>query len=209
MFDIIFYIISILLLISSCFVITVSRPVYATLLLIFAFFNAVILLLMIGAEYVAITLLIVYVGAIAVLFLSVVMMLDVERIKSQNKNPSLFVGVLLSTIALFEFLYVLNQDGIYNNVTIAMNSLPYNNMMTNTEAIGANLYTRYLIEFQASGAILLSAMIGAILLALHKKKSVKRQNITEQIMMTNRQNSVRLENPKIRDGITYIEECNK
>jgi NADH-quinone oxidoreductase subunit J len=178
-----FYLFSGVMLGSGLMVISAKNPVHAVLFLILAFFNAAGLFVLAGAEFLAMTLVIVYVGAVAVLFLFVVMMLDVNfselRRGFLNYLP---IGVLVGLVFLVELLFVLGSwaigPGIPRSIIVP---IPPADVMSNTEALGQLLYTRYVYFFQAAGVVLLVAMIGAIVLTLHHKPKARRQNISDQV----------------------------
>jgi NADH-quinone oxidoreductase subunit J len=164
---------------SAVMVITARNPVHSVLFLILAFVNAAGLFVLLGAEFLAMILIVVYVGAVAVLFLFVVMMLDVDftALRSGLLNY-LPVGALIGTILLVELLFVVGgwviAPASRHGAAAAAN-------VTNTQAIGLVLYTRYVYFFEAAGIILLVAMIGAIVMTLQHKPDVRRQNIAEQV----------------------------
>lgn len=180
--SIMFWVTSIILIAAACMVVTSRNPVHSVLFLILAFFNAAILFLLVGAEFLAMLLIVVYVGAVAVLFLFVVMMLDVaqESMKQVAKRhfPMAIIigGLLFFELALAVSAYKFLPDEIQPTATNVQN-LPENN----TEALGNLLYTHYDLMFQLAGIILLLAMIGAITLTLRHRDGVKRQNISKQI----------------------------
>jgi NADH-quinone oxidoreductase subunit J len=169
---------------SAVMVIAAKNPVHSVLFLILAFVNAAGLFVLLGAEFLAMILVVVYVGAVAVLFLFVVMMLDVDFAElRQGILQYVPVGVLVGVIFLAELLLVVGTwtlgPGIPSTITA-----PIPSGITNTEALGLVLYTRYIYFFQAAGLILLVAMVGAIVLTLRHKPGVKRQNIAEQVART-------------------------
>ena len=169
---------------SAVMVIAARNPVHSVLFLILAFVNAAGLFVLLGAEFLAMILVVVYVGAVAVLFLFVVMMLDVDFAElRQGFLQYVPVGVLVGVIFLAELLLVVGTwtlgPGIPTTITA-----PIPTGITNTEALGLVLYTRYIYFFQAAGLILLVAMVGAIVLTLRHKPGVKRQNIAEQVART-------------------------
>jgi NADH-quinone oxidoreductase subunit J len=169
---------------SAVMVIAAKNPVHSVLFLILAFVNAAGLFVLLGAEFLAMILVVVYVGAVAVLFLFVVMMLDVDFAElRQGFLQYLPVGVLVGVIFLAELLLVVGAwtlgPGIPTTITA-----PIPTAISNTEALGLVLYTRYIYFFQAAGLVLLVAMIGAIVLTLRHKPNVKRQNIAEQVART-------------------------
>jgi NADH-quinone oxidoreductase subunit J len=167
---------------SAFMVIAAKNPVHSVLFLILAFVNAAGLFVLVGAEFLAMILVVVYVGAVAVLFLFVVMMLDVDFAElRQGFLQYLPVGMLVGIMFLVELLLVLGSWAIGPGVPRAITSpIPPLDTTTNTEALGLVLYTRYIYFFQAAGLILLIAMIGAIVLTLHHRRGVRRQNISEQ-----------------------------
>lgn len=176
-----FYLFSAMVIGSGFMVISARNPVHAVLFLILAFFNAAGLFLLLGAEFLAMILVIVYVGAVAVLFLFVVMMLDVDFAElKQGVLQYLPIGATVGILLFIELVLVLGAWTI-GPETVRSISSPIPGDMTNTEAIGRLMYTEYVYFFQAAGIILLIAMIGAIVLTLHHKPGVKRQNIAEQI----------------------------
>ncbi len=178
-----FYLFALVTVMSGLMVITVRNPVHAVLFLILAFFNAAGLFVLLGAEFLAMILVIVYVGAVAVLFLFVVMMLDVE-FAELRAGVTKFVGVgaLVGAILLGELLLVVGAWTISPQaVSQIRERIPPAETTTNTEAIGQVLYTKYVFFFELSGLILLIAMIGAIVLTLRHRVGVKRQNIAVQV----------------------------
>ncbi len=182
MSEIIFYIIS-LITISSCFLVVFSsNPVHSVLFLIFTFFNVAILFLLSNAEFLAMTLIIVYVGAVAVLFLFVVMMLNINEVLVKEGFLKYFpFGFLLISIFFLELFFVFKDISLQNtkksNISI---SQLLENGNKNTEAIGMFLYTDFFIVFQISGFLLLVAMIGAIVLAKTENLNIKSQKINYQ-----------------------------
>ena len=175
-----FYLFAIVTVASAVMVILSRNPVHSVLFLILAFVNAAGLFVLIGAEFLAFILIIVYVGAVAVLFLFVVMMLDVDFAElRQGFITYLPIGAAIGIILFFELGAVLIGWTIGPDVGKAI-AAPINNQITNTEALGLVLYTRYVYFFQAAGVILLVAMIGAIVLTLQHKANVKRQSIAAQ-----------------------------
>jgi len=164
---------------SSIAVISSRNPVHSVLFLILAFVNSSGIFVLAGAEFLAMILLIVYVGAVAVLFLFVVMMLNVglDDLKTQARKY-LFSGSLVGGILLLELIFSFANYDIISNVEIKSDQLQNN---TNTHIIGKVLYTDYFFVFQVSGCILLVAMIGAIVLTLRKREGVLRQDIEKQL----------------------------
>jgi len=181
-------------------VIAARNPVHSVLFLILAFFNSAGLFVLLGAEFLALILVIVYVGAVAVLFLFVVMMLDIDFIKlREGFLQYLPIGGLVGSILLIELILVLSGSSFI--VDMVMPPVPLENMPTdssatattlsNTEALGMVLYTKYIFYFQVAGAILLVAMIGAIMLTLQKQDNPRQQDINAQ-NARRRQDSVEL-----------------
>ena len=177
-----FYFFSFIVILSSFLVVFVSNPVHSVLFLIFTFFNAAIIFLIFKAEFLAMTLLIVYVGAVAVLFLFVVMMLNIsESIVKEGFLKYFPFGLLLISIFLIELFMIFNSDKIIfpESGLIKINEI-MNLGMDNTKSLGLFLYTDYFIIFQMSGFLLLLAMIGAIVLAHSDIKNPKRISPIEQ-----------------------------
>jgi NADH-quinone oxidoreductase subunit J len=181
-----FYVFSGVLIASAVMVIAARNPVHSVLFLILAFFNAAGLFLLLGAEFLAMILLVVYVGAVAVLFLFVVMMLDVDFAElKQGFLQYLPLGAVLGVILLVEILLVVGAWAIAPEVAnLRAAPAPAPADVDNTRALGRVLYTQYVYYFQASGLVLLVAMIGAIVLTLRHKEGVKRQDIAAQVART-------------------------
>lgn len=196
-----FYVLSAFLLMSSLAVISVRNPVYSVLFLIFCFFNAAGLFVLLGAEYVAMTLVIVYVGAVAVLFLFVVMMLDVDIVAMrQGFLKYLPFGAGMATL-LFAEIYMI-ASALKNTEIItaaAQHATPEATEVTNTLALGHILYTDYVYAFQLSGMVLLVAMIGAIVLSLRSQKRSLKQNINAQVSRK-RSDAMKIVNVKSGEG---------
>ncbi len=168
---------------AGVMVISVRNPVHSVLFLILAFFNAAGLFVLMGAEFLAMILVVVYVGAVAVLFLFVVMMLDINFVElRQGFLQYLPIGALVGIILLVELITVVSAWVVAPDVGLAI-GLPIApaGSVTNTQALGEVLYTKYIYLFQAAGLVLLVAMIGAIVLTLRKRPGVRRQNIGEQV----------------------------
>jgi len=165
---------------SAVMVISSRNPVHSVLFLILAFVNAAGLFVMMGAEFLAMILIVVYVGAVAVLFLFVVMMLDVDFAQlKQGALQYLPLGMMIGGIFLAELLLVVGAWIIGPGIPQAITA-PIPAQVPNIEAIGLVLYTRYVYYFEASGLILLVAMIGAIVLTLQHRVRVRRQSVAEQ-----------------------------
>jgi len=171
---------------SAFMVIAARNPVHSVLYLILAFVNAAGLFVLMGAEFLAMILIVVYVGAVAVLFLFVVMMLDVDFAElRQGFLNYLPVGALVGIVFLVELLLVVAAWAIAPGIPQSITApIPPADVYTNTEALGLVLYTRYVYFFQVAGMVLLVAMIGAIVLTLRHKPGVKRQNIADQVART-------------------------
>jgi NADH-quinone oxidoreductase subunit J len=168
---------------SAIMVIAARNPVHSVLFLILAFVNAAGLFVLVGAEFLAMILIVVYVGAVAVLFLFVVMMLDVDFTELRrgllNYLPAGFIvgGILLAELVFVVVARVI-QPGVPKTITAP---IPPADAVSNTQALGLVLYTRYVFYFEVAGIILLVAMIGAIVLTLYRKPDVRRQVIADQV----------------------------
>jgi NADH-quinone oxidoreductase subunit J len=179
-----FYLFAAVCVASAVMVIASKNPVHSVLFLILAFVNAAGLFVLMGAEFLAMILVVVYVGAVAVLFLFVVMMLDVDFAELRDGFLNyLPVGALVGAVLLAELLGVLGAWVIGPGVATTA-PIPSPGDISNTQALGLVLYTRYVYYFQASGIILLVAMIGAIVLTLQHKANVRRQVIADQVART-------------------------
>ena len=184
-----FYLFAAVTLASAVMVISARNPVHSVLFLILAFFNAAGLFVLMGAEFLAMILVIVYVGAIAVLFLFVVMMLDINFVEMrQGFLQYLPIGALIGIILLAELVMIGGAWVVTPEAaSVAAVPTPDPETVTNTEALGQVLYTKYAYLFQLSGLVLLVAMIGAIVLTLRQREGVKRQSISTQIARTREQ----------------------
>ncbi|MBV6632622.1 MAG: NADH-quinone oxidoreductase subunit J [Alphaproteobacteria bacterium] len=173
-----FYLFAGITCLSGLAVITSRNPVHSVFFLILAFFNAAGLFVLMGAEFVALILVIVYVGAVAVLFLFVVMMLDInfEELRTGMRRY-LMIGGGVGVIFLAELIFVFGAD--LSGATV--NQATPDGARSNTHALGEVLYTDYLMIFQVSGLILLVAMIGAIVLTLRSRPGVRKQKVDEQV----------------------------
>jgi NADH-quinone oxidoreductase subunit J len=178
-----FYLFATVTVASAFMVISARNPVHSVLFLILAFFNAAALFLLVGAEFLAMILVVVYVGAVAVLFLFVVMMLDVDFVElRQGFLQYLPIGAIIGLVLLVELVMVLGGWVIQPGVLAKpVTPIPGLAEKSNIAAIGEVLYTKYLFFFQASGLVLLVAMVGAIVLTLRHKPGVKRQDISKQV----------------------------
>lgn len=179
-----FYLFAAILVASAVMVIAARNPVHSVLFLILAFFNAAGLFVLIGAEFVAMILVIVYVGAVAVLFLFVVMMLDIDfRELRSGFLQYLPVGATVGVILLVELALVLGAWVAAPDAPARISSpIPPAEQVTNTHALGLVVYTDYVYLFQAAGMILLIAMVGAIVLTLRHREGVRRQQVSRQVL---------------------------
>ncbi len=181
-----FYLFAVVAVASAFMVISARNPVHSVLFLILTFVNSAGLFLLVGAEFLAMILLVVYVGAVAVLFLFVVMMLDIDfselRAGTLKYAP---MGALIGVILAAELIFVIGGSAIspqaMNAITMPIPALADR---TNTAALGDVLYTTYVFYFQIAGLVLLVAMIGAIVLTLRHRTTVKRQDISKQVART-------------------------
>jgi len=176
-----FYVLAVIAVISAFAVISARNPVHSVLFLILTFFTAAGLFVLLGAEFLAMLLVIVYVGAVAVLFLFVVMMLDVDFVELKQGFLSYMpIGALIAAALLAELGLVASAAVSTNGAPIAIGPAE-NSGITNAEAIGQVLYTEYLLVFQMAGLVLFVAMVGAIVLTLRHRPGVKKQDITAQV----------------------------
>ena len=187
---------------SAFMVISARNPVHSVLFLILAFFNSAGLFVLLGAEFLAMILVIVYVGAVAVLFLFVVMMLDINFVRlREGFLQYLPIGASVGLLLLLEMILVV---GVLvtspDTVAVAAAPTPDITVVSNTEALGALLYTKYVYLFQSAGLILLVAMIGAIVLGHRVRTGVRKQSIDAQVSRT-RAEAVELKKVKTGDGI--------
>ena len=178
-----FYVFAFVVMASAAMVVVSRNPVYSVLFLILSFFNAAALFVLIGAEFIAMILIIVYVGAVAVLFLFVVMMLDINLTElREGFLKYLPVGALIGVVLLAEILLGL---GVIGGGTTSLSGLgkaaTQVGAIDNTRAIGRVLYTQYFYLFQVAGLVLLVAMIGAIVLTLRTRPGLRRQRVSEQL----------------------------
>ncbi|MEP0942203.1 MAG: NADH-quinone oxidoreductase subunit J [Rhizobiaceae bacterium] len=178
-----FYLFATITVASAFMVIAARNPVHSVLFLILAFFNASGLFMLMGAEFLALILIVVYVGAVAVLFLFVVMMLDVDFAElREGFLQYLPIGGIIAAILAIELVLVLGSYSIdADSARVAVQPIPDMAETSNIKALGDLLYTRYIFFFQLAGMVLLVAMIGAIVLTLSHRPDVKRQNIADQV----------------------------
>ena len=179
--EIAFYAFSVSTLIGGVFTVVSRNPVHSVLWLILSFISAAGLFVLLGAEFVAMLLIIVYVGAVAVLFLFVVMMLDVDFAELKAEMARYFpLGLLIGVIVLIQLMFAFGiwdySDGYQQRISEVIGS------GTNTAELGAIIYDEYILIFQLSGLILLVAMIGAIVLTLRHRDDIKRQDVFAQMM---------------------------
>ena len=180
-----FYIFSLIAIVSSIMVIVSKNTVHSVFFLILDFISISCLFIMIGAEFLGMIMLIVYVGAVAVLFLFVVMMLNVAQqndvlFQTPTRYSHLPIGLIISLVIFFELIIVVG-GWKYKPDLLSANSINIDQNVTNTHLIGNILYTEYIHLFQLSGMILLVAMVGAIVLTFEKRSGIKRQSYIEQI----------------------------
>jgi NADH-quinone oxidoreductase subunit J len=178
-----FYVFAAITLAAGTMVITARNPVHSVLYLILAFFNAAALFLLMGAEFLAMILVVVYVGAVAVLFLFVVMMLNIDVTELRKGfTRYLPVGALIGFILLVELMLIIGVWAISPDAGAVLQSkTPSPEAVNNTRALGQLVYTRYIYLFQGAGLVLLVAMIGAIVLTLRSRPGVRKQSILQQI----------------------------
>jgi NADH-quinone oxidoreductase subunit J len=178
-----FYMFAFVAVAAGVLVIASRNPVHSVLFLILAFFNSAGLFVLMGAEFLAMILVIVYVGAVAVLFLFVVMMLDINFVElRRGVLQYLPIGALVGLMLLAELIVVLGGWVVVPDaVAVAAAPTPPLDQVTNTEALGRLIYTDYIYLFQASGLVLLVAMMGAIVLTLRQRAGVRRQKIADQL----------------------------
>ena len=201
-----FYIFAGLMVLSSLLVVNSKNPVYSVLWLIFTFCNAAGLIMLLGSEFLAMMLIIVYVGAVAVLFVFVIMMLDINTAEIKDnirRNPS--VGTIIALVMLADFIFVI----LLGTKSIKINTAGFviDSNISNIESIGKVLYTDFILPFQAAGIILFVAMISCITLTLRHRTNVKRQDIAQQLL-SNKRDCLTVVKPEINsgmDGIKYDE----
>ncbi len=193
-----FYLFAAVTIVSGVMVVTSRNPVHSVLWLILAFFNSAGLFVLMGAEFLAMVLVVVYVGAVAVLFLFVVMMLDInfQNLRQGAQNYAM-IGGIIGAILLIELVFLMVGNVALPDNLAGAKPAPAIDVMTNTHALGHLLYTDYFYLFQAAGMILLVAMIGAIVLTLRSRPGVRRQKIADQ---TTRRPADTLEVVKVETG---------
>ncbi|WP_380877427.1 NADH:ubiquinone oxidoreductase subunit J [Sphingomonas sp. DBB INV C78] len=176
-----FYLFAIMVIAAGALTVTARNPVHSVLWLILAFFNAAGLMVLVGAEFIAMLLVIVYVGAVAVLFLFVVMMLDIDFAELRSGFSRYWpFGVLLIFVLLAEIIFA-TAAWKAGGIEMARAAAPIPAEVPNIEALGTVIYTRYLYIFEAAGLVLLVAMIGAIVLTHRARGGTRPQNVTQQV----------------------------
>jgi NADH-quinone oxidoreductase subunit J len=177
-----FYLLAAVTVVSALLVVTARNPVHSVLWLILSFFSAAGLFVLLGAEFLAMLLVVVYVGAVAVLFLFVVMMLDVDFVKLREGFAKYFpLAAIVAAVLLAEMIVITVTVATGGAAADAVGPAVATADRTNIEAIGRVLYTDYVYFFQAAGIVLLIAMIGAITLTLRHKPGIKRQKVATQV----------------------------
>jgi NADH-quinone oxidoreductase subunit J len=183
--QIMFYVFAVITVASGVLVVASRNPVHSVLFLILAFLNSAGLFILLGAEFLAMILVIVYVGAVAVLFLFVVMMLDIDFAELRSGFMRyLPIGAVIGLILLFELVLVVFANWVVAPGTAGLEAAPLPQAaaaVSNTRALGDLIYTRYVFAFQAAGMVLLVAMIGAIVLTLRQRVGMRHQRIPEQL----------------------------
>ena len=192
-----FYMFSLVALVSSFLVVTLKNPVHSVLFLILTFFNCSALFVLLGAEFLAMLLLLVYVGAVAVLFLFVVNIDFSTLRKGMSKNAPL--GILVGLILLIEIIISITGYNFSETSNVERNITAINPSVENTKALGLVLYTEYSYLFQCAGYILLVAMIGAIALTHRKRDNVRRQRVNKQVLK-DRKDSIEIKKVDIGKG---------
>ena len=201
LYSITFYVFSLVAILSALMVISARNPVHSVLFLILSFVNASGLFVLLGAEFLAMILVVVYVGAVAVLFLFVVMMLDINFVKlREGFLQYLPFGALLGIVLIIELGILFLTKSFSENSLTKFVELPVMNEVENTKLIGQVLYTNYFYLFQISGLILLVAMVGSITLTLRDRGQVKRQNISQQNYL-DANDSIEKKKIKLGEGI--------
>nr|WP_295671792.1 NADH-quinone oxidoreductase subunit J [Sphingomonas sp.] len=195
-----FYLFAAMVIMSGALTITARNPVHAVLWLILAFFNAAGLMVLVGAEFIAMLLVIVYVGAVAVLFLFVVMMLNIDFAELRAGFARYAAIGLVLAIALAAEIMIAFGAWSAGGIELARRAAPIDASVPNIEAIGQLLYTRYLFVFEGAGLVLLVAMIGAIVLTHRERGGVRGQNIARQVARRP-QDATRNTQPAVGQGV--------
>ena len=191
--------------VAAAFMVIVARnPVHSVLFLILTFFNAAGLFVLIGAEFLAMILVVVYVGAVAVLFLFVVMMLDIDFVElRQGFLQYVPIGTVIGLILMAELILVIGANSTVDGAAagnVLSSSFPVVSDVSNADALGRLIYTEFAYLFEAAGMVLLVAMIGAIVLTLRQRPGVRKQNISAQVSRR-REDGVELRDVKPGQGI--------
>ncbi|HBA41393.1 MAG TPA: NADH-quinone oxidoreductase subunit J [Alphaproteobacteria bacterium] len=191
--------------VAAAFMVIVARnPVHSVLFLILTFFNAAGLFVLIGAEFLAMILVVVYVGAVAVLFLFVVMMLDIDFVElRQGFLQYVPIGAVIGLILMAELILVIGANSAVDGAAagnVLSSSFPVVSDVSNADALGRLIYTEFAYLFEAAGMVLLVAMIGAIVLTLRQRPGVRKQNISAQVSRR-REDGVELRDVKPGQGI--------
>ena len=200
--EIFFYLFALLIITSSLMVVLSNNPVYSVLWLIFAFCNGSGLMILLGAEFLAMMLIVIYVGAVAVLFLFIIMMLNIqltETIRELKKN--ILISSIIALIMLADLVLIICLGT--KNIVLSNIDLPIASQITNTHAIGRVLYTDFILPFQTAGLILFVAMISCITLTIRHRSGVKRQDVSEQ-NAKNKENAILMVTPDIGKGVEGI-----
>jgi NADH-quinone oxidoreductase subunit J len=191
--DIVFYLFATITVVAALGVVSAKNQVHSVLFLVLTFFTTAALFVLLGAEFLAAILVMVYMGAVAILFLFVVMMLDVEFSKLKEEAVQyLPLGIAIGVVILIEMVVIITQVHVEHNSMVAVAG-----EISNTMEIGRILYTKYLLPFEIASIILLVALVGAIVLTLRERKRPKRQNISKQLART-REEAVELK--KVASG---------
>jgi NADH-quinone oxidoreductase subunit J len=195
-----FYLFAIVMIAAAAMVVSARNPVHSVLFLILAFFNAAALFVLLGAEFLAMILVVVYVGAVAVLFLFVVMMLDINFAQlREGFLRYLPVGGAIGLVLLAELVFVVTA-WVDAGGGAQMRAMPVPGEVHNTRALGRVIYTDYVLVFQAAGLVLLVAMIGAIVLTLRERPGVRRQDVPRQLARS-KASGVEVVKVKPRSGV--------
>ncbi len=195
-----FYLFAVVVIASAVMVIFSRNPVHSVLWLIMAFFNAAGLMLLVGAEFIAMLLVIVYVGAVAVLFLFVVMMLNIDFAELRAGFVRYAAVGLALAVALVAEIFIAVGAWSVGGIELSRRISPIEAGVPNIEAVGRLLYSRYLFAFEAAGLILLVAMIGAIVLTYRHRGGVTRQNVSRQINRRSK-DAIRMARPPVGKGV--------
>ena len=197
-----FYLFAFVVLVSGAFTIASRNPVHSVLWLILAFFNAAGLMVLVGAEFIAMLLVIVYVGAVAVLFLFVVMMLDIDFAELRGGFVRYFgIGLALATVLVTELIFYGVGRVVTGSGQLAARAAPEVAGVSNIAAIGNLLYTRYLFVFEGAGLVLTVALIGAIVLTHRQRSGSRYQNISRQVARRP-QDATRNVKPTVGQGVS-------